>query len=145
MADSFATTSQSLALAASSREPRVDAFPNPFALEFREAAQDAEHEPSSGATGVDALTDGREAHARIRERLDGVYQVGEAPAKPIQLPAHDNTHLPAFGIGHQPVKGWSAIFCTADTGINVFGFLPPTSVTVAAEFQQLVLACLVAG
>jgi hypothetical protein len=55
VADSFAATSQSLALASSPREPRVNAFSNPFALELREAAQDAQHEPPSGATGVDAL------------------------------------------------------------------------------------------
>ena len=82
-----------------SGDARVNAFSNPFPLKLCEAAQDAQHEPSSGAARVDALAQGREPDPGIRECLNRVDEMGEAPAEPIQLPAHDEIELAAFGIG----------------------------------------------
>ena len=71
--------------------------------------------------------------------------MGEAATEPIQLPAHDEIDLAAFGIGHQPVEGQTAILRTADARIDVFSGLPAASLTVAAKLQQLVLASLIDG
>ena len=71
--------------------------------------------------------------------------MGEAPAEPIQLPAHDEIHLAAFGVGHELVERGSTILRTADARINVFGGLPATSLAVTPKLQELVFACLIAG
>ena len=118
-----------------SGDARVNAFSNPFPLKLCEAAQYAEHEPSSGAARVDALAQRREADPGIGDRLNGVDEMGEAPAEPIQLPAHDQIHLAASGICHEPVEGWSAVLRTADARIDVFGCLPATSLAVAAKLR----------
>jgi len=123
----------------------VDSLPNAFALELCKAAQDAQHEPSSGAARVDAFADGREAYACISQRLDGDYQVSEAPAEPIQLPAHDDIQLSALRVRHELVESWPPVLRTADTAVDVFGWLPAARLAVAAQLQQLVLARLVAG
>jgi hypothetical protein len=95
-----------------------DALPNPFPLKFCEAAQDTQHEPPRGASRVDALTQRRGPYARIRECLNRVYEMGEAAAESIQLPAHDEIEIPAFGVCHELVEGWSAVLCTADARIE---------------------------
>ena len=143
--DAMRPAPESFSFPLRSGDARADALSNPFPLKLCESAQDAQHQPSCGAARVDALTQGREPHASVGERLNRVDEVREAPAEPIQLPAHDEIDLPAFGVGHQLVEGWSAVLRTADAGIDVFGGLPAASLAVTAKFQQLVLAGLVRG
>jgi len=85
------------------------------------------------------------ADARIRQRLNGGYQVSEASAEPIEFPAHDDIQLSALHVGHELVEGWAAVLRSTDSRINVFGGLPVARLAVAAQLQQLVLARLVAG
>jgi hypothetical protein len=49
--------SESFTFPARSGDASVNALPNPLALEFREATQDAQHEPPSGAARVDTFTE----------------------------------------------------------------------------------------
>src|SRR5262245_605827 len=97
-------TPEPLAFPLCPRHTGVNPITRPRPLELRQAAQDAQHEPPSRATGVDALAKGREPYPGIRERLDGVYEVGETTAEAVQLPAHDDIELPTFRVGHQLVE-----------------------------------------
>ena len=86
-----------------------------------------------------------EKPARIGQRLNGGYQVSEAPAEPIELPAHHDIQPSALRVGHELVESRPAVLRTADAAVDVFSCLPVARLAVAVQLQQLVLAGLIVG
>ena len=66
--------------------------------------------------------------------------MSEAPAEPIEFPAHDDIQLSALRVGHELVESWPAVLRTADARIDVFGWLPVARLAVAAQLATAAIA-----
>jgi hypothetical protein len=67
-------------------QPRGGAFADQVAFELGQGGKDVEDELAAGGTGVDRFLKAAEPDAAVGQAGDGVDEVPERPAQPVELP-----------------------------------------------------------
>ena len=67
-------------------QPGAGAFADEVAFELGQGGEDVEDELAAGGGGVDRLLEATEPDPAVGEAGDGVDQVAQRPAQPVQLP-----------------------------------------------------------
>jgi hypothetical protein len=67
-------------------QPRAGAFADQVAFELGQGGKDVEHELAAGGGGIDRLLETAEPDPTLGELGDGVDQVAQGAAEPVELP-----------------------------------------------------------
>ena len=69
--------------------PGLDAFGDQFSFVLGEAGEQVQQHLAAGGGGVDPVLDGAEPDASLLQQVDGVEDVDQGPAEPVDAPHHD--------------------------------------------------------
>ena len=77
-------------------------------------------------------TERHNADVERPELVEGLNQLAEVAAEPVVPPDYDDIDLTALRICHQPIERRPTFLRPTDTGVDVFGRLPVSSLGVAS-------------
>ena len=135
--------SQTLSIGPRACQPSPNPLGDALPLELRQGGENMQLKASRRRLQVDAFAEGHEPHPEGLEVVQERHEVLQAAPQTIQPPDYDGIHFPAPGIRHEPVQGWTAIRAAGDAMIDVFHGLPPASLHIALDLEELVFRCLI--
>jgi hypothetical protein len=114
-------------------QPGGGAFADEVAFELGQGGEDVEDELAAGGSGVDRLLQAPEPDPALSQAGDGVDQVPQRPAQPVQLPHHEGVAGPelvqegaigadaAGGLGEHPIAAGALEGVDLELGLLVGG------------------------
>jgi hypothetical protein len=110
-----------------------DPLSNALPLELADRAEDVHLQLACGRGRVDALGERDERDAEALEFIQKRDQVLEAPAEPIQSPAHQHIESPSLGVSQELIEGGATVLRPAHAAIDVLDGRPPASLDIPPE------------